>query len=110
VNIEKYLVLTKYVLSLFGLSDFKDLQEKLKDVPVVVDSDGRTYFINILRSYFEGLRKGILLESGVHSITDSVLAGAIVDRVVHYSTIIMIKGPSYRSRNLKKGVDKKLAF
>jgi len=42
--------------------------------------------------------------------TDSILAGAIVDRVVHYSTIIMIKGPSYRTKNLKKGVDKKLAF
>jgi len=62
VNIEKYLVLTKYVLWLFGVSDFKDLQQKLKDAPVAVDSDGRTYFINILRSSFEGLRKDILLE------------------------------------------------
>ena len=62
MNIEKYLVLTKYMLSLFGISDFKDLQEKLKGVPVAVDSDGRTYFINILRSYFEGLRKDVLLE------------------------------------------------
>ncbi|MEA1964444.1 MAG: IS21-like element helper ATPase IstB [Candidatus Aerophobetes bacterium] len=42
--------------------------------------------------------------------TDGVLAGAIVDRVVHYSTIIMIKGPSYRTKNLKKGGDKKLVF
>ncbi|GAF76418.1 unnamed protein product, partial [marine sediment metagenome] len=42
--------------------------------------------------------------------TDGILAGAIVDRVVHYSTIIMIKGPSYRTRNLKKGGDKKLVF
>ncbi len=62
MSVEKYLVLTKYMLSLFGVSDFKDLQEKLKDVPVAVDSDGRTYFINILRSSFEGLRKDILLE------------------------------------------------
>ena len=62
MSIEKYLVLTKYMLSLFGVSDFKDLQEKLKDVPVAVDSDGRTYFIKILRSSFEGLRKDILLE------------------------------------------------
>jgi len=53
MNIEKYLVLTEYMLSLFGVSDFKDLQEKLKDVPVGVDSDGRTFFINILRSSFE---------------------------------------------------------
>lgn len=42
--------------------------------------------------------------------TDGILAGAIVDRVVHYSTIIMIKGPSYRTRNLKEGGGKKLVF
>jgi len=42
--------------------------------------------------------------------TDGILAGAIVDRVVHYSTIIMIKGPSYRTRNLKKGGEKKPVF
>jgi len=41
---------------------------------------------------------------------DNVLAGAIIDRIVHYSTIIMIKGPSYRTKNLKKGGDKKLVF
>ena len=41
---------------------------------------------------------------------DSILASAIVDRIVHYSTIIMIKGPSYRTKNLKKRGDKKLVF
>jgi len=41
--------------------------------------------------------------------TDAVLAGAIIDRIVHHSTIIMIKGPSYRTKNLKRGGDKKLA-
>jgi len=56
MNIEKYLVLSKYLLSLFGVSDFRDLQEKLKDVPVGVDSDGRSHFINILRSSFENLK------------------------------------------------------
>ncbi len=29
MNIEKYLALKKYLLSLFGVSDFRDLQEKL---------------------------------------------------------------------------------
>jgi uncharacterized protein with HEPN domain len=38
------------ILSLFGVGDFKDLQEKLKDAPVDVDIDGRTYFVNILHS------------------------------------------------------------
>ncbi len=57
MNIEKYLVLNKYLLSLFGVSDFRDLQEKLKDARVGVDnSDGRSYFVNVLRSSFEKLR------------------------------------------------------
>ena len=54
--IEKYLVLDKYLLSLFGVSDFKDLQGKLKNAPVGVDSDGRSYFVKILRSSFENLK------------------------------------------------------
>lgn len=33
---------------------------------------------------------------------DSVLSSAILDRIVHYSTIIKINGPSYRAKNLKK--------
>ncbi|MCD6317815.1 DEAD/DEAH box helicase family protein [Candidatus Aerophobetes bacterium] len=56
MNIEKYLVLNKYLLSLFGVSDFRDLQNKLKEAPVGVDSDGRSHFINILRSSFENLK------------------------------------------------------
>lgn len=62
MNIEKYLILTRYMLSLFGMSDFKDLQEKLKDAPITVDSDGRSHFVNVLRSSFEELRKDILPE------------------------------------------------
>lgn len=34
---------------------------------------------------------------------DNTLASAILDRIVHYSTIIKITGPSYRAKNLKKG-------
>lgn len=34
--------------------------------------------------------------------TDSILASAIQDRIVHYSTIMKINGPSYRSKNIKK--------
>jgi len=62
MNVEKYLVLDKYLLSLFGVTDFRELQEKLKDASVTVDSEGRSHFVNILRSAFEGLRKDILLE------------------------------------------------
>lgn len=56
MNIEKYLVLNRYLLSLFGVRAFKDLQEKLKDAPSGVDSDGRSNFINVLSLYFEGLK------------------------------------------------------
>jgi DNA replication protein DnaC len=34
---------------------------------------------------------------------DNILASAILDRIVHYSDIIKINGPSYRAKNLKKG-------
>jgi len=45
-------------------------------------------------------------EQGADIFTDSVLANAILDRIVHYSTIIRIKGPSYRTRNLKRELEK----
>jgi len=38
--------------------------------------------------------------------TDNILASAILDRVVHYSTIIKINGPSFRAKALRKGGDK----
>jgi hypothetical protein len=52
MNIEKYLILNKYLLFLFGVGDFKDLQQKLRDTHVGVDSDGRSHFFNVLRSSF----------------------------------------------------------
>lgn len=62
MKIEKYLLLNKYLLSLFGVSDFRDLQEKLKDVPVGINTDDRSHFVNVLSSSFEGLRKDIVSE------------------------------------------------
>ena len=35
--------------------------------------------------------------------TDNTLASAILDRIIHYSTIIKISGSSYRAKNMKKG-------
>lgn len=37
--------------------------------------------------------------------SDGILASAILDRIVHYSTTIKITGPSYRAKDLKKGGD-----
>ncbi|MEN3043879.1 MAG: DEAD/DEAH box helicase family protein [Candidatus Hydrothermales bacterium] len=50
MKIEKYLILNKYLLSLFGVNELRELQEKLKDAQVGIDSDGRSHFINVLRS------------------------------------------------------------
>lgn len=35
--------------------------------------------------------------------SDHTLASAILDRIVHYSTIFKINGPSYRAKGIKKG-------
>jgi hypothetical protein len=61
MKIEKYLVLNKYILSLFGVDEFKVLQERLKDVREGFDAEGRSYFLNSLRS-FEGIKKDSLPE------------------------------------------------
>ena len=45
-------------------------------------------------------------ESWGDIFADSVLASAIIDRIVHYSTVVKINGPSYRTKNMKmKGGD-----
>lgn len=36
---------------------------------------------------------------------DSALTSAIIDRIVHHSTIIIINGPSYRAKNIKQRGD-----
>ncbi len=38
--------------------------------------------------------------------SDHTLASAILDRIVHYSTIFKINGPSYRAKDIKKGGDR----
>ena len=38
--------------------------------------------------------------------SDHTLASAILDRIVHYSTIFKINGPSYRAKGIKKGGDR----
>jgi len=56
MKIEKYFVLNKYLLSLFGVEDFRELQQKLKDAHEGTDTDGRTYFVNTLISSFSNVR------------------------------------------------------
>ena len=47
-------------------------------------------------------------ESWGDIFADPVLASAIIDRIVHYSAIVKINGPSYRTKDIKKrgGEDK----
>jgi hypothetical protein len=61
MKIEKYLVLNKYILSLFGADEFKVLQERFKDVREGFDAEGRSYFLNSLRS-MEGIKEDRLSE------------------------------------------------
>ena len=61
MKIGKYLVLNKYILSLFGADDFRVLQERLKDVREGFDAEGRSYFLNTLRA-MEGIEGGRLSE------------------------------------------------
>jgi len=76
----------KYMLSLFGVSDFRDLQERLKDAPTAVDSDGRSYFVNILRSSFEDLRKDILPEEILFRYDENIQSYA---RKINYKRELM---------------------
>jgi len=56
--LNNHLVLNKYFLNLFGYKDFKDLREKLKDVPPGFDSSGRSLFLDkLLESKFEKKEK-----------------------------------------------------
>lgn len=48
MKIEKYLVLNKYLLSLFGKNNPKELFDELKSKDEDVGSDGRSYFVNTL--------------------------------------------------------------
>lgn len=40
--------------------------------------------------------------------SDNILASAIIDRVVHHSTVLKVNGDSYRSRDIKKERGKKM--
>lgn len=66
-------------------------------------------FFEIISKRYENGSLIITTNKGFESwgdiFSDSVLASAIIDRIVHYSTVIKINGPSYRTKNLKSGGD-----
>lgn len=48
MKLEKYLVLNKYSLNLFGFDDFDKLADKIKDKPEGYEPIGRSYFVDAL--------------------------------------------------------------
>ena len=48
MRLEKYLILNKYLLSLFGVHSISDLREELKNKQEGFDNDGRSFFVDTL--------------------------------------------------------------
>ena len=48
MRLEKYLILNKYLLSLFGAGSISDLREELKNKKEGFDNDGRSFFVDTL--------------------------------------------------------------
>jgi len=48
MKLEKYLILNKYFLSLFGVHSISDLREELKNKKEGFDNDGRSFFVDTL--------------------------------------------------------------
>ncbi len=84
------------------------IQEKKNIVFIGNPGTGKTHLsiaigINALKKGHKILFTSKTFEQWGDIFTDSILASAILDRIVHYSVIFKINGNSYRSRNLKKG-------
>jgi hypothetical protein len=48
MKLEKYFILNKYLLSLFGYSSFSELRKVIKDREVGFENDGKSYFMSAL--------------------------------------------------------------
>ena len=73
-----------------------------KKIPNYASDD---FFTVISRRYEKGstiITTNKTFEQWSDIFDDNVLASAILDRIVHHSTVFKINGPSYRSKNLKK--------
>ena len=66
---------------------------------------GDDFFEIISRRYEQGsiiITTNKTFEQWGDVLTDPILASAVLDRIIHYSEIIKINGPSYRQKNLKQ--------
>lgn len=71
-----------------------------------VEAQVANYFFQVVARRYE---RGSIIITSNKSFTDwgqmlgdPVLAGAVLDRLLHHSTVIIINGPSYRLRNKQK--------
>lgn len=68
MELERYLVLNKYFLNLFGFREFNELREKLKDKDEGYDSYGRSNFVDALVN----LRNSQITEDQVLKYDESI--------------------------------------
>lgn len=50
MKLERYLILNRYLLYLLGFNKFSELRDRLADTKEGFDSEGRSFFLNVLKS------------------------------------------------------------
>lgn len=75
-----------------------------------VDKQGVNLLFQLVAKRYE--KKSTIITTNINfnkwgdTFSDNVLANAILDRLVHHSTIVNIKGNSYRTKDMLDNVDK----
>jgi hypothetical protein len=67
VTLRHRLILFRYILSLFGVSDITSLRETLKREKETYDSDGKSYYFNALKGLNLNLMRKLLLSMMITS-------------------------------------------
>lgn len=67
-----------------------------------VSKEGANYLFQVVAKRYETSNKSFTDWGEV--LGDSVMASAVLDRLLHHSTVFNIKGESYRLREKKKEV------
>jgi len=73
-----------------------------------LDKDGTNLFFQLIASRY--MNRSTIITSNIHFnkwseiFNDSTISAAILDRLLHYSHVVNIKGPSYRLKDKLDGV------
>ena len=79
--------------------------KKYPDIVLFYSAINRDFFEVISKRYEKGsviITTNKSFEEWGDIFSDNILASAIIDRVVHHSTVIKINGKSYRTKSIKK--------